>query len=130
MAKNIETLVLGASSELNAQPGDFATTVEAGKLLFPENVYTHLTNNGEYRTLLELVSAYDTFPSIFDGVARSIGWSRADVDVAYHKLLDSLSDYLPKEIFVRQPRRNYGEVIPSDWIGKTVEELEKWRNKN
>lgn len=127
MTKSIETIVLGLSPELKALPGDFATKVEAGKLLFPESVYSCLTNNGEYRTLLELVSAHDAFPSSLDAVARELGWNKADVDTAYKKLLDSVTDHLPKDPFIGQPRRNYEVVIPSQWLGKTWEEIQRLR---
>ncbi len=130
MAKKIETIVIESSSELEAKVGDFAVKLEEGKIFFPERVYSHLTNNGEYRTVLELVSVYDAFPSSLDTVARELGWSRANVDGAYKKLLELVADYLPEDIFVRQPRRSYGAAIPSEWIGKTVKEIGELRNKS
>ncbi len=130
MAKKIETIVIESSSELEAKVGDFAVKLEEGKILFPESVYSHITNNGEYRTVLELVSVYDAFPSSLDTVARKIGWSRQDVDIAYQKLLAIVADYLPDDAFIRPSRRDYGDVIPSEWIGKTVEEISELRNKS
>ncbi len=130
MVNKIETIVIESSLKLTAQPGDFSGKVEAGKLIFPERVYSHLTNNGEYRTLLELVSFYDSFPSSLDTVARELGWSRTDVDGAYKKLLGLVVDYLPEDIFVRRPSRSYGAAIPSEWIGKTAEEIKELRGKD